>query len=170
MRHTAKVIGAALVLFAAAACGSPAAPTAPGAGSPSSPAGSSTPPPSSSAAPPPSTSPAVPTPPKQAVPPGDAAIPAKQVDTTGLPAGYPSQVFTSNGGTILNVVAEQGGCGHVTADPQEQNGQHIVVNLVETVAHSGQMCPDYVRNVVISVTLSAPLADRTVVLKADPHH
>ncbi|MCU1683110.1 MAG: hypothetical protein JWQ81_3849 [Amycolatopsis sp.] len=104
--------------------------------------------------------------PKQAVPPGDAPVPAGQVDASALPPGYPSQVFTGNGGTVLSVVAEQGGCEHVTAAPPEQNAQHVVVNLVKTIAHTGQMCPDYIRNVTISVTLSAPLAARTVVLKA----
>jgi hypothetical protein len=100
------------------------------------------------------------------VPPGSVPVPASQIDGSRLPQGYPREVFTGNGGMLLSIKAEQGGCGHVSAAAVEQTAQRVVVDLVQSPPETGQMCPMYIREVVISVGLSAPLGARTVVLEA----
>jgi hypothetical protein len=100
------------------------------------------------------------------VPVGGVAVPVSQIDASGLPAGYPQEVYTGNAGTVLSIRAEQSGCGQVSAAPVEQSAQRVVIDLVETQGHPGQMCPMHIREVVVSVPLSAPLGARTVVLKA----
>jgi hypothetical protein len=75
-------------------------------------------------------------------------------------------VFIANGGTLLSIRAEQSGCGQVSGAPVEQSAQRVVVDLVQTQGQPGQMCPMHIRDVVVSVPLSAPLGARTVVLRA----
>lgn len=103
--------------------------------------------------------------PRQVVPEDSEVVPIEQIDASGLPDGYPRDVTSSNGGTMLSMRAEEGGCAHVNAAPAEQDAKQVVVNLTQTTAQTGQMCPQYIRNVKLSVTLSAPLGQRTLVLK-----
>jgi hypothetical protein len=162
-------VGAGLVLFAVTACGSQSGTAAP--------SGGGNLPTSSSAVPASPSDVATPTPsqlqpgnppgrPKQVVPVGSEPVPIEQIDASGLPDGYPRDVTSSNGGTVLSMQAEEGGCAHVSAAPVTQDAKQVIVNLTQTKAQTGQMCPQYIRNVVVSVTLAAPLAQRTLVLKA----
>jgi hypothetical protein len=162
MRCIAKFVGAGLVLFAATACAGQGSLTAQPAGQPEL----ST---SASVAPLPSDI-ATPTPgrPKQVVPEGTTEVPATQIDSSALPADYPRDVTTSNGGTVLSIRAQEGGCGRVSAAPVEQTAQRVVVNLTETKAQTNQMCTMDIRTPVISATLDVPLAARTLVLTIEP--
>jgi hypothetical protein len=134
------------------------------------PVSSSAPPPSDVATPPDSAGPQPVNPPgrpKQVVPEGSVPVPASQIDASALPADYPREVSTSNGGTVLSIKAWEGGCGHTSAAPVEQTAQRVVINLTETQSHTDQMCPMVIRTLVVSATLNALLGDRTVVLKVD---
>jgi hypothetical protein len=173
MRCVAKFVGAGLVLFAVTACGGQSNTAAPASGGALQTSSSVTPVPPA----PPSSDVSTPTPsqlqpgnppgrPKQVVPVGSEPVPVEQIDASGLPDGLPRDVTSSNGGTVLSMQAEEGGCAHVSAAPVAQDAKQVVVNLTQTKAQTGQMCPQYIRNVTISVTLSAPLAQRTLVLKA----
>ncbi|MDT7726817.1 MAG: hypothetical protein QOI21_3393 [Actinomycetota bacterium] len=157
MRCIAKFVGAGLVLFAATACAGQGSPTAQPAGQPEPSASAGVAPPSDIATPTPGR-------PKQVVPEGTTEVPAGQIDSSALPADYPRDVTTSNGGTVLSIRAQEGGCGRVSAAPVEQTSQRVVVNLTETTAQTNQICTMDIRTPVVSATLDAPLAARTVVL------
>ncbi|WP_245573150.1 hypothetical protein [Amycolatopsis benzoatilytica] len=153
---TARVTGLAAVFALAAACGGQAKM----AGSPES-----TAPAPSSAPSAPSSAPAKP----QFNPPAGAVrLPASKVDGSALPKEFPKEVYTYQGGKVLIVRAEEGGCGHALGDSVEQTAQRVVVDLSETKAQTGQMCTMDLRHPVISVPLAAPLGDRVVVLKQSP--
>ncbi|MGW5717698.1 hypothetical protein ACWEVP_16155 [Amycolatopsis sp. NPDC003865] len=106
--------------------------------------------------------------PRLTVPEGSTPVPPEKVDASALPGGYPHEVWTANGGTILNIRAQEGGCGHALGEATQQAGDRVVVNLSETKAQTGQMCTMDIRYPVISVALAAPLDQRTVVLKTTP--
>ncbi|MFC3447990.1 hypothetical protein [Amycolatopsis speibonae] len=122
-------------------------------------------PPSSPAPSVPGSLPGQPGAPRQEVPEGSTKVPEKQLDAAALPADYPREVYTSNGGTILNIRGQEGGCGHATAEAAQQDGNRVTVNLTELKGQTGQMCTMDIRHPVISVALAAPLGERTVVLK-----
>ncbi|WP_414937496.1 hypothetical protein [Amycolatopsis sp. cmx-11-51] len=167
MRYLTNVIGLGLIVVAVSACGAQnqaAEPAAgPGSGTLSTVPPSSTAPPSSSPAP--GSQPGIPGAPRQEVPEGSTKLPDKQLDAAALPADYPREVYTSNGGTILNIRGQEGGCGHATAEAAQQDGNRVTINLTELKGQTGQMCTMDIRHPVISVSLSAPLGERTVVLK-----
>ncbi|MFK0248659.1 hypothetical protein ACIQUM_28530 [Amycolatopsis azurea] len=167
MRYLTNVIGLGLIVVAVSACGAQnqaAEPAAgPGSGTLSTVPPSPTAPPSST--PPPVSQPGQPGAPRQEVPEGSTKLPDKQLDASALPADYPREVYTSNGGTILNIRGQEGGCGHATAEAAQQDGNRVTVNLTELKGQTGQMCTMDIRHPVISVALSSPLGERTVVLK-----
>jgi hypothetical protein len=166
MRYLAKVAGTGAILLMATACAGQNVPISqPAAGAPSAaPTGSVSTSPSESVLPaPPSVNP--PGKPRLTVPEGSVPVPPAKVDAAALPKDYPHEVWTANGGTILNIRAQEGGCGHALGEATEQAGDHVVVNLSETKAQTGQMCTMDIRYPVISVALAAPLDQRTVVLK-----
>ncbi len=169
MRYLTNVIGLGLIVVAVSACGAQnqaAEPAAgPGSGTLSTVPPSPTAPPSSSPTPAPGSQPGIPGAPRQEVPEGSTKLPDKQLDAAALPADYPREVYTSNGGTILNIRGQEGGCGHATAEAAQQDGNRVTVNLTELKGQTGQMCTMDIRHPVISVSLSAPLGERTVVLK-----
>lgn len=167
MRCVAKFVGAGLVLVVVTACGGQPDTAAPASTSALPASSSSVAPPSSDTPTPSQLQPGNPPGrPKQVVPVGSEPVPIEQIDASGLPAGYPRDVVSSNGGTVLSMQAEESGCAHVAAAPVAQTATQVVVNLTQTKAQTGRMCPQYIRNVTISVTLDAPLAQRTLVLKA----
>ncbi|MFC4080951.1 hypothetical protein [Amycolatopsis samaneae] len=177
MRYTAKLAGAGLVLVFATACGGhtttakPA--TSDGAAAPSGSASPSTAPsgsPSASpgAKPPESPHANPPGKPRLEVPEGSTPVPPGKLDVSALPSGFPHEAYTANGGAVLNIRAQEGGCGHALGSAIEQTAQRVVVDLSETKAQTGQMCTMDIRYPVISVPLAAPLGERTVVLKHSP--
>ncbi len=169
MRYLTNVIGLGLIVVAVSACGAQnqaAEPAAgPGSGTLSTVPPSPTVAPSSSPTPAPGSQPGIPGAPRQEVPEGSTKLPDKQLDAAALPADYPREVYTSNGGTILNIRGQEGGCGHATAEAAQQDGNRVTVNLTELKGQTGQMCTMDIRHPVISVSLAAPLGERTVVLK-----
>jgi hypothetical protein len=166
MRYSAKVVGTGAILLMATACAGQDMPTSQPAsgGDAAAPSGSVSTSPSESVLP---TSPSANPPgkPRLTVPEGSTPVPPDKVDAQALPADYPHEVWTANGGTILNIRAQEGGCGHALGEAAEQAGDRVVVNLSETKAQTGQMCTMDIRYPVISVALAAPLDQRTVVLK-----
>ncbi|MEV6645408.1 hypothetical protein [Amycolatopsis sp. NPDC051371] len=169
MRYLAKAAGTGAILLMATACAGQNVPISqPAAGGTSEvPTGSVSTSPSESVLPaPPSANP--PGKPRLTVPEGSTPVPPAKVDTAALPANYPHEVWTANGGTILNIRAQEGGCGHALGEATEQAGDHVVVNLSETKAQTGRMCTMDIRFPVISVALASPLDQRTVVLKTTP--
>ncbi|WP_328607948.1 hypothetical protein OG943_02100 [Amycolatopsis sp. NBC_00345] len=159
MRHLTKLVGTGLILMTVTACGGQetmAIQPASG-GDSAAPSGSiATAPPSPSGKP------------QLQLPPGSTPVAAGKVDAAALPKGFPRQVYTANGGTIINLRAEEGGCQHALGQAIEQTAQHVVLDLSETKAQTGQMCTMDLRYPYISVALAAPLGDRTVVLKQSP--
>jgi hypothetical protein len=161
MRHLTKLVGTGLILLTVTACGGQetmATHPASG-GDPAAPSSATTPP-----------SPGAPGKPRLELPPGSTPVPAAKVDAAALPRDFPRQVYTANGGTIINLRAEEGGCQHALGEATEQTAQHVVLDLSETKAQTGQMCTMDLRYPYISVALAAPLGDRTVVLKQSPPH
>jgi hypothetical protein len=178
MRNAVKLLGTGLLLVTVTACGA----SSTGAGAPAGTSGSSAPsvPPASSTGPEtPTTSPTVPgtvTPtfdppppgtvgrPTQGIAPGDDVIAETQVDARGLPEGYPRTLTRSTDGKTVILGAEEGGCRRVSARVGEQSTAQVVVLIAVTSGTKGQMCPDYIREISIPLTLAAPLGTRTVVL------
>ena len=171
MRYLTKLVGTGLILFTVTACGQDMVTSQPASGGdPAAPSGSvstsptGTPPASPTGVP---NSPTANPPgkPRLTVPEGSTPVPVAKIDVSALPPDFPREVWTANGGTILDIRAQEGGCGHALGEAAEQTAQHVVVNLSETKAQTGQMCTMDIRYPVISVALAAPLGDRTVVLK-----
>lgn len=146
MRWKGLLVGSGLVLVAVMACGGPSS------GSSGFVAGD----PSSGGNPP------------SSVPSGDGTpVPASQVDFSALPDGFPHEVWVSGDGRVLNVRAEEGGCGRAIAQVPEQTARRVVVDLVETRSQPrGQMCAMITRYPVVTATLAEPLGQRQVVLSA----
>ncbi|MFC4080955.1 hypothetical protein [Amycolatopsis samaneae] len=172
MRNAVKVLGIGAVLVLAAACQGEAPSTLPAKVTDSaSPPPSSTAPPSTSATPPmapPGTLPGAPpgqSRPTQGVPAGDTALPATQVDSSGMGDGYPRPVAAGDGGKTLYVQEEQRGCDQVDARVTEQDDRQVVVLVTVVRAARSQICPDHVREISLPVTLTAPIGPRKVVLR-----
>ncbi|MEC3974778.1 hypothetical protein [Amycolatopsis sp. H20-H5] len=159
MRRAAKAFGAGLILVTATACGQGW--TAPGTAAPPVEPVTSLP---SSAPAPPATQPPV-SQPTQGVPGSDRLLPPSQIDVSALPQGYPHELSSANGGAVLDLHAEEGGCLKVSAAAGEQNEKQVVVLVTQTNGPKGQMCAMHIREVVVPVTLNAPLGQRTVVLR-----
>ncbi|WP_409181967.1 hypothetical protein F9C11_36895 [Amycolatopsis sp. VS8301801F10] len=160
-------MGASALLLTVAACGSngtTAAPVSSGPASSSVPVSS---PPPSSVAPPPVTAPPK-SRPTQGVPPGDTAPAAGQVNASALPPEYPHDVTLAEGGSVVVIQAEEGGCDKISAKAGEQTAAQVVVLVTVTKAPHGQMCPMHVREISLPVRLAAPLGGRELVLKPGP--
>ncbi|WP_245975553.1 hypothetical protein [Amycolatopsis palatopharyngis] len=94
----------------------------------------------------------------------DDLLPGKQIDGSALPEAYPQDVATSADGRKLLIVAQEGGCGQVSAELAEQSARQVVVNLVETEPAEKVACTMDIRFETVSVVLDEPLGERTVVL------
>lgn len=97
-------------------------------------------------------------------PPGAVAVPPERVDASALPAGYPALVWTVGDGSTVGAYGQAGGCTEASADVVEQTAQHVVVRITETTLSAG-VCTLEIRVPPLTVTLDAPLGDRTVVLQ-----
>ncbi|HWD04886.1 MAG TPA: hypothetical protein VG674_20795 [Amycolatopsis sp.] len=156
------------LLLSAAACGQKTVPAGPAPVPTTPPAAGSTSPPAVSSTPP-STQPGPPqTRPTQGTAPGDGAPAQGQVDASALPPGYPHDVTLAEGGKVVVIHAEEGGCDHLSAAAGEQTAQHAVVKITVTHAPRGQMCPMHVTEISLPVTLAQPLGGRTLVLQPGP--
>ncbi|MFD2396114.1 hypothetical protein ACFSVJ_03355 [Prauserella oleivorans] len=91
-------------------------------------------------------------------------MPAAQLDTTGLPKGYPADVRAE--GSTLVITGQEGGCSKAGAEVGEQRGDRVTVTMTETKpADKNVMCTMDMRYPPITVRLDAPLGDRLLVLE-----
>ncbi|MGW4062333.1 hypothetical protein ACWEGE_28900 [Amycolatopsis sp. NPDC004747] len=166
MPTTVKLLGAGLLLLTATACAANS-----GAGAP---AGTTPAPetPTTSASAPGTVTPTLGPPPSQTVgrptqgiAPGDDVIAESQVDARALPEGYPRSLTRSLDGKTVILQAEEGGCRRISARVGEQTAQQVVVLITVLSAPKGQMCPDYIKEIKVPLTLAEPLGTRTVVLR-----
>ncbi|WP_107050943.1 MULTISPECIES: hypothetical protein [Amycolatopsis] len=162
-------MGASALLLTVAACGGNGTVAAPvSSGPPASSTSVSSPPSSSpSVSPPPASAPPK-SRPTQGVPPGDTAPAAGQINASALPAGYPHDVTLAEGGSVVVIHAEEGGCDKLSAKAGEQTATQVVVLVTLTKAPHGQMCPMHIREISLPVRLAAPLGGRELVLKPGP--
>jgi hypothetical protein len=99
--------------------------------------------------------------------PGESPAGAKLVtklDTSKLPEGYPKKVWTEGDGSRIGLVAQEGGCSRASVEIASQSDREVVLNVVESTPAKQQMCTMDIRYPAFTVTLNAPLGDRTVVL------
>ncbi|MGW5054436.1 hypothetical protein [Actinokineospora sp. NPDC004072] len=102
------------------------------------------------------------------VPPSGAEpVPADQVEAAALPAGYPVEAWTADGGTTLGLGAQEGGCGKASAEVTEQTADTVVVTIVETTPAKAEACTMDIRYVTVTAELAEPLGEREVVLKTE---
>lgn len=148
MRRLAGIVGLGVVLLVTVGCGG-SGPVGFGGEPPSAPTNRPTP---------------VELPPATTVPPaGAAAVPAAQVDASGLPGGWPTTVWTTEGGMVVGLFGRAGGCTSVAADLASQDAQRVVIRLVQTVTSEGP-CPQLRYFPPLTVRLTDPLGDRRVAL------
>ena len=145
MRRLATVGASVLLALSAAACGAQSAP-------------GSAPPPQSELPTTESTEPSLPD-----GAPGGAKLVTK-LDATKLPEGYPRKVWTEGDGSRVGVTAQEGGCGKASVEIAEQGTEKVVLTMIETTPTTEMMCTMDMRYPVFTVTLNAPVAERTVVL------
>ncbi|AHI00224.1 hypothetical protein [Kutzneria albida] len=93
------------------------------------------------------------------------AVPPNQIDYSQVPETYPRSVWTTDNGRTVVVMGEEGGCAKLSGKVLAQNAEEVRVELL-TTTETHRMCPLYVRNVPVSVTLDAPLGARKLVLTA----
>lgn len=149
MRRLYTAVGAGALLLTAAACGDKQPDVGFGGQPPA-------PPPSEQAAP---AEPVKPKPVEQR-----QGVPANAVEAR-LPQGYPTQVWTQNGGTVVVATGQEGGCSNVHAEVAKQNARQVTVVFVEEVPKQPQMCTMDIRYPPVTAQLDAPLGERTVVLQ-----
>ncbi|WP_026448882.1 lipoprotein [Actinopolyspora mortivallis] len=149
MRRLRILVGAAAVLFALTACGEQQSDVGFG-GQPPPPATQE----SSRGDEPPK-----PVPEKERT-----EVPTARVDGSALPEGYPREVWTQNGGSVLVVTGQEGGCGEVRARVTEQTERRVGVELVEETPRDAGPCTMDLRYPPVTAPLDSPLGEREVVL------
>lgn len=160
MRQLGALLTGAAALVVAAGCAGQGTASSGGGGGP---AASSSAPTSSSAPASVVTGPAMP---GVHLPPGAVPVPGSRVDARSLPASFPREVWTEQGGTVLGLYGQQGDCFTSSATVASQGAQEVVVRLVQQEPGTGaQVCPLYLRYKPMSVPLGTPLGQRTVVLQ-----
>ncbi len=153
MRNMGTVVGTGVLLLVISACGSAqnastgagGGPTLPTATSPSEPSPGT----------PPGIAPGE-------VPPG--GTPVTRIDANALTSDYPRTVWTQGDGKTVGVIGQEGGCGKASASVLEQSASAVKIELLETTPLTKQMCTMDIRFPPLTVQLSEPLAERTVVL------
>ncbi|USX48137.1 hypothetical protein [Lentzea sp. HUAS12] len=153
MRHIGTVVGTGVLLLAISACGS-AQNAAPGAGG-----GETLPTATSSSEAPPEVPPNAS--PGEVPPDGK---PVTKLDTNALPEDQPRTVWTVGDGKTVGVIGQEGGCGKASASVLEQSASAVKIELLETTPLTKQMCTMDIRFPPLTVQLSEPLGERTVVL------
>ncbi|WP_439664447.1 hypothetical protein ACSHWB_25225 [Lentzea sp. HUAS TT2] len=149
MRHIGTVVGTGVLLLVISACGS-AQNAGTGAGG-----GPTLPTATSSSEVPPNIAPGE-------MPPGGK--PVTKLDANGLAPDHPRTVWTQGDGKTVGVVAQEGGCGKASASVLEQNASTVRIELLETLPLTKQMCTMDIRFPPLTVQVTEPLGERTVVL------
>lgn len=97
---------------------------------------------------------------------GAIPVPPGQVDASSLPRNYPQQVWTEHGGMVVGLDVEQGGCLNTTPTLLSQTATAVTIRLVRTqTGGAAHACPMYLTYRPATVSLAAPLRERTVVLR-----
>jgi hypothetical protein len=105
------------------------------------------------------------------LPVGAEPVPGNQVDAHSLPATFPRELWTEQGGTVLGFYGEVGGCTTEAANVTSQTATQVLIRLIQDEPGTGsQVCPMYLRYKTMSVQLAAPLGTRTVVLELSVMH
>jgi hypothetical protein len=149
MRHIGTVVGTGVLLLVISACGG-AQNAGTGAGG-----GQELPTATSPSELPPNVAPGE-------VPPDGK--PVVKLDANGLTPDHPRTVWTQGDGKTVGVVAQEGGCGKASASVLEQNASTVKIELLETLPLTKQMCTMDIRFPPLTVQISEPLGERTVVL------
>ncbi|SMD13995.1 hypothetical protein [Lentzea albidocapillata] len=149
MRHIGTVVGTGVLLLVISACGS-AQNAGAGAGG-----GQELPTATSTSEVPPNVAPGE-------VPPDGK--PVTKLDANALPPDQPRTAWTQGDGKTVGVVAQEGGCGKASASVLEQNASTVKIELLETLPLTKEMCTMDIRFPPLTVQLSEPLGERTVVL------
>ncbi len=102
------------------------------------------------------------------LPGGSSDVPPARVDGTVLPETYKTQVQVGSDGRTLVVVGQAGGCKTASAEVTAESSDQVMITLVTTyyAPSGGGVCTQEIRDVPLNVTLTAPLADRRIVLEA----
>jgi hypothetical protein len=153
MRHLGTVVGTGVLLLVISACGGAQHQGTGAGGGPTLPTATS----------PSESSPGVP----PGIAPGEVppdGKPVTKLDTSALTPEYPHTVWTQGDGRTVGVIAQEGGCGKASASVLEQSATAVKIELVETTPLTKQMCTMDIRFPPLTVQLSEPLGERTVVL------
>lgn len=102
--------------------------------------------------------------PNPAPPAGATVVAEAKVDASALPDGYPDVVWTGADGHEVGAFGQAGGCVEATGSVTEQAEDKVVFLITETTTSTG-MCTMDIRYPPLTVKLTAPLGDRTVVLQ-----
>ncbi len=92
-------------------------------------------------------------------------VPAAQIDSSHLRAGYPVRVQLDDNGAVLTVQGEEGGCERASALLSSQDAASVHVLLTRNLVDSNRVCTKELRLKQLTVQLDKPLDDREVVLE-----
>lgn len=169
MRNVVAAVALAALLVGCSSGGQSGAPgTGSSSGSPTT--GTSTPAPGSTAG----TNPTAPVQPpvsiseeKPVVPPNVTPVPKEKVDATSLSETYRTEAYVFNDGRDVEVFGVGGGCKEARAEVTGQSAEVVQITLITiTKQQPGMVCTQEIRQVPLTVRLSAPLGDRRLVLES----
>ncbi|MEV6238957.1 hypothetical protein [Lentzea sp. NPDC051838] len=167
MRH---VVAAVALAAALAGCSSGTQSSAPGSSSGSSsgaPTTGTSAPGSSGSTAPPVQPPVSISEEKPVIPPNVTPVPKDKVDTTSLSDTYRDEAYVFGDGRDVEVFGVGGGCKEARAEVSGQSADVVQITLVTiTKQPPGTMCTQEVRQVPLTVRLSAPLGNRRLVLES----
>jgi hypothetical protein len=103
--------------------------------------------------------------PARTPPDGAKEVPAKQVDYSRLPKGFPHMVWVDGDGKTIGAVAQEGGCGRATAEVSDEGADKVILTLVETQPAKPRPCTMDLRYPKVTAQLELPLDNRTVVVQ-----
>jgi hypothetical protein len=103
--------------------------------------------------------------PARTPPDGAKQLPAKQVDYSKLPKGFPRMVWVDGDGKTIGAVAQEGGCGRASAEVSDEGADKVILTLVETQPAKPRPCTMDLRYPKVTTQLELPLGNRTVVVQ-----
>jgi hypothetical protein len=104
---------------------------------------------------------------KPVVPPNVTPVPPDKVDTTSLSDTYRDEAYVFGDGRDIEVFGVGGGCKEARAEVSGQSADVVQITLVTiTKQPPGTVCTQEIRQVPLTVRLSAPLGNRRLVLES----
>ncbi|WP_434448101.1 hypothetical protein [Lentzea sp. E54] len=102
---------------------------------------------------------------KPVIPPNVTPVAKEKVDTTSLSDTYRDEAYVFGDGRDIEVFGVGGGCKEARAEVTGQSAEVVHITLVTITKQSpGTACTQEIRQVPLTVRLSAPLGDRRLVL------